>query len=209
MAKKLPEVLTKEEREALLAVPNKRYPSGFRNHTMLRLMLDVGLRLSETTSLKWRHIDLISGRLMVRCGKGAKDRALWLNEDDITLLQEWKQRQADLAEAKPEYVFTGITRGKTLNPVNNIYFYDFVKRAAKKAGIEKNVSPHTLRHTFATDLLSETKNIRWVQAALGHSSVGTTEIYCHIVNDELEAALKSFRKDEGQEGRPGYDKADS
>lgn len=199
MAKKLPEVLTEQEREVLLSVPNKRYPSGFRNYIMLNIMLNAGLRLSEVTALRWKDIDLISGRLTVRSGKGAKDRVLWLNEDDVKLLQEWKQKQAGLTGEKPEYVFTGVSKGKTKNPVNNTYLYDFIKKAAEKAGIEKNISPHTLRHSFATDLLTETKNLRWVQAALGHSSLVTTQIYAHICNGELENALKNFRKKEKRE----------
>jgi len=136
--------------------PNPRYPTGQRNHLILKIMLDTGLRASEATNLKWNHIDLMSGKLMVREGKGSKDRSLWLSEDDLGLLQEWKKRQADEIDKKCSYIFT------TLNgdPIQNRYLRKMVKRYSKKADIDKNVSPHTLRHTFATDLYRETKNIR-------------------------------------------------
>ena len=173
--RKLPEFLTQEEREALLGQPNSRYPTGQRNHLMMKLILDIGLRLSEATNLKWKHVDLISGKVMVRDGKGAKDRTLWVGEKDIELLRKWRERQLKVA------------------PVNNRYVQSIVKRYSKKAGINKNISPHTLRHTFATDLYRETKNIRIVQKALGHSDLSTTMIYTHIVDDELEEAMKNFR----------------
>ena len=79
------------------------------------------------------------------------------------------------------------------NKMNPRYIQDMVKRYAKKAGINKDISPHTLRHTFATDLLRETKNIRLVQKALGHSDISTTMVYTHIVDEELEGALKNLR----------------
>lgn len=158
--KKLPNVLTRKEQKRLLGQPNPRYITGQRNHLLLKILLDTGLRLSEATSLRWRDLDLMSGKLKVVEGKGSKDRILWLPEEDIELLREWRQRQTE------------------------------------KAGIGKNVSPHVCRHTFGTDLLRQTKNIRLVQKALGHSRLNTTMIYTHIVDDELENELKSFRKKE-------------
>ncbi|MBA7611911.1 Tyrosine recombinase XerD [subsurface metagenome] len=187
--RKLPEFLTQEEREALLGQPNSRYPTGQRNHLMMKLILDIGLRLSEATNLKWKHVDLISGKVMVRDGKGAKDRTLWVGEKDIELLRKWRERQLKVTDNNPKYVLTTLKGA----PVNNRYVQSIVKRYSKKAGINKNISPHTLRHTFATDLYRETKNIRIVQKALGHSDLSTTMIYTHIVDDELEEAMKNFR----------------
>ena len=188
-AKKLPVVLNNKEQISLLKQPNPRYPTGERNHLILKIMLDTGLRASETTSLQWSHLDLISGKLMVREGKGAKDRTLWLSEDNLSLMQKWKERQ--VAEInKCSHIFTTL-KG---DPIKNRYLRKMVKRYSKKASINKNVSPHTLRHTFATDLYRETKNIRLVQKALGHSDLSTTMIYTHIVDEELEGALKDFRK---------------
>ncbi|MCK4321753.1 tyrosine-type recombinase/integrase [candidate division WOR-3 bacterium] len=187
--RKLPEFLTEEEQKVLLKQPNHRYPTGQRNHLMMKLMLDIGLRLSEATNLKWKHIDLMSGKLMVRDGKGEKDRTLWIGEKDIELLEKWRERQLEKTDRDPEYVFTTL-KG---TPVKNRYVQFMVKRYSEKAGITKNISPHTLRHTFATDLYRETKNIRIVQKALGHSDLSTTMIYTHIVDDELEEAMKNFR----------------
>jgi len=189
--RKLPEVLTGEEQKALLSQPNPRYPTGERNRLLMRLMLDAGLRVAEALALRWEHIDLMSGKLMVREGKGAKDRTLWLGKEDLKLMRHWRERQAKDVEGHPERVFTTL-KGK---PVQSSYVRRMVKRYAKKAGIPEaeKVSPHTLRHTFATDLYRETKNIRLVQKALGHSSLSTTMIYTHIVDEELEGAMKNFR----------------
>ena len=187
---KIPEVLTQDEQERLLAQPNPRYPTGARNKTMIQLMLDTGLRLSEACNLKWNDIDLNTGKLMVRQGKGAKDRALWIGEQDLELLRTWRERQAKDVKGNPAHVFTTLA-GK---PVSPRYVQKMVARLAAKAGIEKKVHPHTLRHSFATDLYRETSKIRLVQKALGHSDLSTTMIYTHIVDDELEDALKSFRQ---------------
>lgn len=187
--RKLPEVLTEDEQARLLAQPNPRYPTGERNYLLMRLMLNAGLRLAEATALKWRDIDLTTGKLMVRQGKGAKDRTLWVGEGDVERLRSWRERQAAVC-GSCEYVFTTL-QGR---PLSHRYVQQMVKRYAAKAGIEKNVHPHTLRHSFATDLYRETGKIRLVQKALGHSDLSTTQIYTHIVDEELEEALKSFRQ---------------
>jgi site-specific recombinase XerD len=152
-------------------------------------MLDTGLRLSEAIALRWKDIDLTSGKVMVRQGKGAKDRTLWTGEDNLSALAKWRDRQARECTGNPAGVFT-TKEGGQLDPR---YVQRMVKRYAVKAGIEKDVHPHTLRHTFATDLYRQTTNIRITQKALGHARLSTTEIYTHIVDEELEGALKSFR----------------
>jgi len=187
---KIPEVLTESEEAALLAQPNPRYATGQRNKTMIQLMLDTGLRLAEACNLRWKDIDFATGKLMVRQGKGSKDRTLWIGEEDVELLQVWQARQAKDVAGDPDHVFTTL-QGR---PVSPRYVQAMVKRVATKAGIEKNVHPHTLRHSFATDLYRETSKIRLVQKALGHSDLSTTMIYTHIFDEELEGALKSFRK---------------
>jgi site-specific recombinase XerD len=189
MGRKIPEVLTPTEQEALVARPNPRYFTGHRNRVMLRLMLDTGLRLSEAIELRWRDIDLNSGKVMVRQGKGAKDRTLWTAETNLVALVEWRERQAGECTGNPQNVFT-TKQGGTLDPR---YIQRMVKRYAVKAGIEKDITPHTLRHSFATDLYRETTSIRLTQKALGHANLATTQIYTHIVDEELEGALKSFR----------------
>ena len=93
---RIPEVLTSQEQAALLRQPNPRYPTGQRNHLLLKLMLDTGLRLSEAVNLRWNDVDLNTGKLVVRQGKGSKDRTLWLADDDLKLLRKWRQRQDEV-----------------------------------------------------------------------------------------------------------------
>lgn len=192
--RKIPVILNAEEQEELLKIYNCRYPTAERNKVMVKLMLDSGLRLEETIQLKWKHIDLLSGKLHVVEGKGAKDRILWLGEEMLVLLRNWKERQIEeikkrKTEILPELVFTTLKGGQ----LNDRNVRRMVTKYSKKAGITKNISPHTMRHTFATDLYRDTKNIRLVQKALGHSDLSTTMIYTHIVDDELENAMKNFR----------------
>ena len=187
--RKIPDVLTAEEQGALLKQPNPRYPTGERNRLILQMMLDAGLRLAETTALCWTDIDLNTGRLKVHQGKGARDRVLWIGDSDLEALREWRERQARDVEGAPGHVFTTL-EGR---PVSNRYVQAMVKRYALKAGIGKNVHPQLLRHTFATDIYRETSSIRLTQKALGHADLSTTQIYTHIVDEELEGALKSFR----------------
>ena len=184
---RLPEVLTQEEQEALLGQPNANNLIGLRNLCLLRLMLNTGLRAAEVLNIKTRDIDWNSGKLMVRQGKGKKDRSSWIGEEDLALLQRWVIKKARLPDSA--WLFTS-RDGKL---IDTRYLRFMVKRLAKKAGVLKDIHPHTLRHTFATDLYRQTKNLRLTQKALGHSQISSTMIYTHIVDDELEEALKTFR----------------
>jgi integrase/recombinase XerD len=187
---RIPEVLTVTEQAALLSQPNPRYPTGQRNRALLQLMLDTGLRVSEACSLRWRDIDFTTGQLMVRQGKGAKDRTLWIGDADLATLRSWRERQARDVAGSPEHVFTTLEGG----PVSPRYVGAMVKRYATRAGIEKDIHPHTLRHSFATDLYRQTKDLLTTSKALGHASVATTEIYTHLVDEDVEAAMRSFRR---------------
>ena len=187
---KIPDILTLEEQIALLEQPNPRYYTGQRNHAILRLLLDSGLRVAEVTSLKWHDFDLLTGKMQVKQGKKGRDRTLWVGERTLETLQKWRKRQANEAYRAPSYVFTTIEGGH-LSPR---YVQQMVKRYRERAGIDKQVTPHTLRHTFATEILRETENIRLVQKALGHSCLSTIQIYTHMVDEEMETALKNFRK---------------
>lgn len=214
--RKIPEILDIEEQKKLLNIFNTRYPTALRNKTMIRVMLTAGLRLAEAINLKWSNINFRAGKLKVEEGKGRKDRQLWLGEDTLNLLGKWKERQSKVLEDKDienknNLVFTTLT-GNKLNQVN---VRKMVYRYAKKAGIqeevtkhyrdkdgkklketykEKKVTPHTLRHTFATDLYRDTKDIRKVQKSLGHSDLSTTMIYTHIVDDGLKRDMQAQDK---------------
>ena len=193
--KKLPVVLNNDERLDLLAQPNPRYLTGHRNRVLLQLMANLGLRLSEAINLRWRDIDFTPGILMVRNGKGGKDRTLhisnknWRGESDREALEGWKARQAEALGKLPEFVFTTTSEGAAGQKLQPAYVQNMIKRYATRAALDKRVSPHTLRHTFATDLYRLTKNIVAVQEALGHSSIETTMVYVHLVGADLKAAL--------------------
>lgn len=209
MAKRrIPQILTGEEVEKLLNVFNERYFTPQRNKTMIRLMLDTGLRLSEMINLKWNNVNLQTGEIKVIEGKGNKDRILWINNKTLELLRIWRKRQTEKVE-----IAKNIFTTSTGNKLQSKDVRDMVYRYAKKAGIqeetekhyrnkegcklketykEKKVSPHTFRHTFATNLLRKSNNLKIVQKALGHSSILTTQIYTHIVDEELENAMKNL-----------------
>lgn len=189
---KLPKILTEAETDRLLAQPNQRYFGPHRDYLYIRLMLKAGLRASEATALRPEHIDLMSGKLSVREGKGAKDRTLWVGEEVLGELQEWMVRRSDEVEDTGAAGYLLPTRKGT--EVATSHLRRSVKRYANKAGIEEvdRVSPHTLRHTFATRLYRETGKIRIVQKALGHSDLSTTMVYTHVVDEELEGAMKGL-----------------
>ena len=182
----IPVVLTEEEQEDLLDQFNERYVTSQRNKVMFGLMLNTGLRVSEATSLRWEDVNLTSGKLMVREGKGAKDRSLWVDEGQLGELGEWKERQVEKVGELPKWVFSTLREGNVGEKLTIQQVWKTLKTYAEKAGVEKDISPHTLRHTFATDLYRETGKIRLVQKTLGHADLSTTMIYTHIVDEELE-----------------------
>lgn len=186
--KKLPETLNTSERQALLAAPRLRAPTGHRDLCLMTLMLNTGLRASEALHLRARDVDWTSGQIMVREGKGKKDRSLWLSEADLELLRSWKGRRPTATEL----LFTTLHG----TPIKDRDLRAMVKRRARKAGIIKDVHPHMLRHTFATDLYRVTKDIRLVQKTLGHADLSTTMIYTHLVDDDVAHAMRTFRQSE-------------
>jgi site-specific recombinase XerD len=178
----IPDVLTPDEQARLLAQIDLEAPSGNRNLAILRLMINTGLRAAEVRELRHRNIDWERGRMKVR-GKGGRDRVLWVNADDLALLKS-------LPSGNPSgTLFTSLDGQK---PICGRWLREMVPRLAKQAGIDKRIHPHTLRHTFATNLLSYTKNLFLVSKALGHANLSTTQIYLHLVDGELEAAMKGM-----------------
>ncbi|ADQ13560.1 tyrosine-type recombinase/integrase [Halanaerobium hydrogeniformans] len=212
--RRIPEVLREEEQKQLLEVFNERYPTALRNKTMIRLMLKAGLRLGETLNLKWNNINFPAAKLSIVEGKGRKDRNLWLGEKTLNQLGKWRERQNKvLAEKNLEnennLVFTSLA-GKKLNEANvRKMVYNYAEKTGIQEEVEKNyrdeegkeleetywqkkVSPHVLRHTFATELYRMTNDLRKVQKTLGHSSIQTTMIYTHLVDEELENDMKKL-----------------
>ena len=181
MPRRLPQVLARDEARKLLQTPNRHYPTGRRDLCMLKLMLNAGLRASEVLGLTWANLDLQTGKLMVRRGKGDKDRQLWINDDVLALLRSWR------GEVPPSRLCFPTLKGTR---IYDAQLREMVKRRGRKAGIAKDVHPHMLRHTYATELYRQSKDIRLVQKALGHASLATTMIYTHIVDDDMEAAMR-------------------
>jgi integrase/recombinase XerD len=177
----LPKFLTEDEIDRLLAAPDVSTEEGIRDRAVLEIMYATGLRVSELVGLKQTDIDLLAG-LVVCHGKGNKERRVPLGKSAIHWLQQYAAVKAGYGKQSAPNVF--LHRGR---PFTRQLAWSMIKRQAEKAGI-KNVSPHTLRHSFATHLLQHGADSRSVQALLGHSDISTTQIYTHITDLHLRSA---------------------
>lgn len=188
--KRLPNVLSTNEVEALLSMPDEATERGARDKAMLETMYATGLRVSELCSLKKRNLDLSSSLLRV-VGKGSKERTVPLSDyARECLLSYLNGFRAHNKGARGPYLFLN-RAGK---PVSRNYFFLAVREYAAKAGIDKRVSPHTLRHSFATHLLENGADLRSVQALLGHSKIKTTEIYTEVSSRRIIGAYDLYMK---------------
>ncbi len=178
----LPEVLTIEEIDAMIGSIDLSSPEGPRNRAILETLYGSGLRVSELTGMEMSRTDLDEGFVIIS-GKGAKERMVPLSPESIRCIREYlPQRNAlDVALGSEDIMFLN-RRGRRLTRVMIFYI---IKRHAELAGIRKNISPHTLRHSFATHLLEGGANLRAIQQMLGHESIATTEIYLHIDTTRL------------------------
>src|SRR5215204_2660031 len=177
----LPKFLTEDEINRLLAAPDVRTEEGIRDRAILEIMYATGLRVSELVNLKHADIDLLAG-LLVCYGKGNKERRVPLGKSAIHWLQQYSSVKAGYGKNSAPNVF--LHRGR---PFTRQLAWSMIKQHAEKAGM-KNVSPHTLRHSFATHLLQHGADSRSVQALLGHSDISTTQIYTHITDVHLRSA---------------------
>lgn len=179
----LPESLTENEVELLLSAPDLNLPLGMRDRAMLEVLYASGLRVSELINLKYSQVSMDMGVLRVM-GKGRKERLAPLGEESL----EWLSRYT--REARPA-LLNGIvtdtifvtTRGAAMT---RQAFWYLIKRYAHVVGITKQLSPHTLRHAFATHLLNHGADLRVVQLLLGHADISTTQIYTHIARERLK-----------------------
>ena len=174
----LPQFLTEDEINQLLAAPDIATEAGVRDRALLEVMYAAGLRVSELVSLKQSDVDVQAG-LLVCHGKGSKERQVPLGKSAI----QWVQRYNVIRSryGKPSLPQLFVNGGK---PITRQFAWSMIKRYAKKAGV-KDISPHTLRHSFATHLLQHGADSRSVQALLGHSDISTTQIYTHITDRHL------------------------
>ncbi|MCH3908772.1 MAG: tyrosine recombinase XerD [Bacilli bacterium] len=187
---KLPIVLSKEEVDALLEAPDMSNDGGIRDRAMLEVMYASGLRVSELCSLKLGEVNLIN-HLLTIYGKGNKQRSVPLSSFAGDYLQKYLDGpRARNKGRSSEYVFLN-RNGK---PISRVYFFTQIKKYAKKAGIETPISPHTLRHCFATHLLENGADLRSVQEMLGHSKIATTQIYTHVSSKRIMSAYDLYSK---------------
>ena len=186
----LPKTLSAAEVELLMARPNLEAPTGLRNRCMLALMHRCGLRVSETCGLYLRDIDWSGKQIHLRpeIAKGGVEGFAYLDDPTIALLERWKDRRRAYAARKP-HLFTTLQGGA----VDRRYVWEMVGRYAKRAGIEKHVTPHMLRHTFATELLRDGFNVREVQQLLRHADIRTTVTYTHIFEADLARKIGDRR----------------
>jgi site-specific recombinase XerD len=192
------DLITLDDLETLLSSPDKSSLRGLRDRAILELLFSTGLRVSELCSLP-RDINLKLDELSVR-GKGEKVRVVFISDSAKTAIKEYLSHRKDLDDS----LFVSIPSAdksegkKGGRPVRRVTGIDprtvqrIIKYYAIKAGISKKVTPHIIRHTFATDLLRNGADLRSVQMLLGHSSISTTQIYTHITDSELRAVHKKF-----------------
>lgn len=186
---KLPKFLNFEEVDALINAPDKSTPAGYRDSIILKTFYSTGMRVSELVNTKVSDIDFKRGIISV-VGKGSKQRFLPIYP---SLLDELKQ----YLDIRHQYFVKGKDCGylflnKGSKPLTRVYCWMLIKKYCQKAGIKKDVSPHTLRHSFATHLLTNGADLRTIQLLLGHSDISTTEIYTHITDNKVRNALERF-----------------
>lgn len=188
--------LNQSELEALFAQPDTETLIGLRDRTILELLFSGGLRVSELSSLDITHVSTKRREFTVR-GKGQKDRPIFMSDSAAYWIDAYLKKRTDSSPAlfiryggSKEQDTSGDYLRLTPRSIQRI-----ISRYAKLAGITKKVSPHTLRHSFATDLLMNGADIRSVQTMLGHSDISTTQIYTHVTDPHLKEVHKKFHKD--------------
>ncbi len=186
------DLISEDDLERLLSAPAGKEAKILRDRAILELLFSTGLRVSELCSLNRDSVNLKKGEFSVR-GKGEKVRLVFLSDSAKTAVENWLTKRADVHEA----LFVNFKPGKKNNLDENERLTPrsverIIKRYAIKAGITKKVTPHVLRHCFATDLLSGGADLRSVQMMLGHANISTTQIYTHVTNRQLKDIHKAF-----------------
>jgi len=183
IGRSLPKTLSEDEVESLLHAPNTDDPLGHRDRAMLELLYATGLRVSELINLKQSQVNFNQGVLRI-IGKGDRERLIPLGDESQRWLKDFIDgpRMEILLERQTDYLFP-TRRGDRMT---RQAFWHIIKRYAEKAGIRKKMSPHSLRHAFATHLLNRGADLRVVQLLLGHSDLSTTQIYTHVARERLK-----------------------
>lgn len=178
---RLPVYLTKDEIELLLSAPDINTDSGLRDKAMLETMYSSGLRVSELLSLTLDKISFQQNVITV-FGKGSKERKVPISEYSLKIVEEYIQKVRNYNPGKKSRILFLNKKGEQ---ISRIYFYKQVEKYAEYVGIKKKISPHTLRHSFATHLLDGGAQLRAVQEMLGHENISTTQIYTHVSTQKL------------------------
>ena len=185
---RLPEVLSLEEIERMIAQIDMSKAEGNRNRAIIEILYGSGLRVSELVNLRLSDIYIVEGYIRV-CGKGNKQRLVPISQEAMTWSAYWLEDRHAL-DIKPEATDI-VFLNRYGRQLTRAMIFTIVKRLAEQADIHKTISPHTLRHSFATHLLQNGADLRIIQQLLGHETIGTTEIYTHVeVQDLREAILK-------------------
>jgi integrase/recombinase XerD len=186
-ALRVPKTLGEAQVDALLSAPDVATDLGLRDRAMLELMYASGLRVSELVQLKTLHVSLQEGVLRIM-GKGSKERLVPFGEEAREWLQRYlaQVRPALLGQRQTEDLFVTTSGPKPGTGMSRVMFWSLVKRYAIEAGITAPLSPHTLRHAFATHLLNHGADLRAVQMLLGHADISTTTIYTHVARERLK-----------------------
>mgnify|MGYP003306189622 FL=1 len=185
---RLPEVLSLEEIERMIAQIDMSKAEGHRNRAIIEILYGSGLRVSELVNLRLSDIYIVEGYIRV-CGKGNKQRLVPISQEAMTWFAYWLEDRHAL-DIKPEATDI-VFLNRYGRQLTRAMIFTIVKRLAEQADIHKTISPHTLRHSFATHLLQNGADLRIIQQLLGHETIGTTEIYTHVeVQDLREAILK-------------------
>jgi integrase/recombinase XerD len=185
----LPDVLTVEEIDRIVKCIDLSQPEGHRNKAMIETMYSCGLRVSELCGLKMNDLYMEEGFLRVT-GKGSKQRLVPISPTaikEITTYINGTRSHIDIKPGYESFLFLSIRRGK---PISRVMVFDIVKKLVQEAGVNKSVSPHTFRHSFATHLLEGGANLRAIQCMLGHEKIATTEIYTHIDRNRLREEIE-------------------
>ena len=187
IGKHLPQVLSVEEIDRIVESIDISKPEGQRDRAIIETLYGCGLRISELCDLKISNLYLEDGYIRVQ-GKGRKERLVPISEQAVSELRAWfvLRQEVKVAPGEEDFVFVSVTRGKHLS---RITLFVYIKEYARKAGITKNISPHSFRHSFATHLLEGGANLRAIQAMLGHEDIGTTEIYMHLDRSHLRQEI--------------------
>ena len=189
-SKKLPVCISIEEVEALLNAPDLKKNEGQRDRAMLEVMYSSGLRISELLNLTMRQINFQRGMLRI-VGKGNKERIVPIGDYALEYLNKYinEGRRRNI-NRNSDFVFLN----RYGEPLSRVYFFKQVKKYAKEAGIKEEISPHTLRHCFATHMLENGAELRAVQEMLGHANIATTQIYTNISSKRILSAYDLYSK---------------